>query len=97
MQEFNQFQLYSLNCGVEYKKNDVVDDYIDEVRGLYEYDDVKKFVEENFGDISGVKLIDYPDLSKKISIVKDEEKIEICAVKNGRQYFGQGWKLISQE
>ena len=58
MQEFNQFQLYSLNCGVEYKKNDVVDDYIDEVRGLYEYDDVKKFVEENFGDISGVKLFD---------------------------------------
>ena len=95
--EFNKYSMYSI--GTQYSsvsKTDEVDDYIAELRDLDEYEDAKKFVQDHFGTVEGVKFFEFPELSKSVSVVLDEEKVEICALKNNRQYYGKGWKLISK-
>ena len=97
MTAFNSYTMYSANVQAKpINTEDKVDKYIDELRTMSEYDDVKSFVETNFGDVNGEKLYDYPELKKQIYILVDDDKIEFCAAKNKQQYFGKGWKLISE-
>ena len=97
--EFNQFNLYAMNASGEntIPKKDEVDVFIDEIRNIDEYNDIKILLEEKFGTISGEKRIDYADLKKQLYILVDEDKIEVCSLKNNQQYFGMGWKLLDNE
>ena len=97
MATLNQYNLYSMNVGnTDFVRSDKVDKYLNELRRINDFEEVSDFVVENFGKIENVALLDFPELGKQMSIVVNEDKIEICAAKNSKQYYGKGWKLISQ-
>ena len=97
--QFNQFNLYSMNAGGKFEmpKDDAVDTCINEVRGMNVYDEIKSYLTERFGDFSGEKWVEYPELHKQMYLKIEGDIIEVCALKNEQQYFGQGWKLINKE
>ena len=93
--QFNQFNLYSMNAGgFNTAQTDFVDSCMQELRTMNEYDEVKNYLTDKFGELDGEKWLEYPELKKSVYIVVDNEKVEFCALKNERQYFGKGWKLI---
>ena len=96
MSLLNQFSIYSM-AHTQERVKDVVDTYLDELNSFKRYEDVKKYLDEKFGDIDHEKLIEYDDINKQIHIVVDDKRIEICAGKNWSQYYGKGWLLISSK
>ena len=62
-----------------------------------EYSDVKDYVAEHFGNVDGEKLFEYPKIDKQINVLIDEEKIEICAAKNYKQFWGKGLYLVNKD
>ena len=92
-----QFRLYSMNAGMAVRPlQDIVDGYMQELIDIDEFDSVKDFVSDKFGDINGEKWLDYPDLHKEVYLLVEDCKIEFCALKNEKQYFGKGWKIVNQ-
>lgn len=96
MTELNQFMLYSRNTGVSHE-DDEIDNYVNDLRKIDEYDEVLKFIQEHFGEVESGKIYDYPELNKQICINLKEDAIEFCAAKNRKQFFGKGWKIINKE
>ena len=97
MAEFNQYSLYSMTGDTRLiQKDDEVDVLVKKLIEIDEYDDVKKIVLENFGDIEREKLIEYSNINKQLNILITDEKIEICAAKQWKQYFGKGWVLVDK-
>jgi len=95
MAEFNMYNLYQANYNVV-PIDDTVDTYIKDLIKIDEFEEVKKYVAENFGKINDEKLFEYQDIDKQINILINEEKIEICAAKKFKQYWGKGWYLVSK-
>ena len=92
--QFNQFNLYSYNANIaQINTLDEVDNCKQELLRITEYDAVKDFLTQKFGNFSGQKWINYPELSKQVYLYLDEEKVEFCALKDKKQYWGRGWKL----
>ena len=92
MTEFNMYNLYNFqnNCS-ELFKQDEVDLILDKFKTLQDLDEVRATVEETFHISQGIEWFEYPN-DKKVSVVIDENKIEICALKNDKQIYGKGWK-----
>ena len=96
--QFNQYSLYSLNFQNNISNHmDEVDVCIQEVRDMTLYEDIKSYLTEHFGNFSGEKWVEYPELHKDLFLRLDKDKIEVCALKNDNQYFGRGWKLIDDK
>ena len=96
LMDFNQYSLYSLNAKCEsHNTSDKVDIFIDSIKFIDEFDDVKNVIVDKFGEFKGDKWIDYDELHKNIYLKLKDDIIEVCALKNDKQYFGKGWKLIS--
>ena len=94
--QFDQYHLYGLCMGSNVVQQiDKVDSYIQEVRDMTFYEDLKSSLVSHFGEFSGIKWVEYPELKKDLYLLLEEDKIEICALKNDIQYFGRGWKLIA--
>ena len=97
MAEFNKFSLYNYNLQqANLSTKDIVDKMVDEIIDLHMYADVKDFVNTNFGEVDGIKWFDYPKLNKKVYVLNEEERVEICMLKNGKQFYGKGWKHIKK-
>lgn len=93
--QFNTFNLYSMNSGMNnIRSKDEIDTCIDSLVKMNEYNEVKEFLSEKFGNIENEKWFEYSDLKKAVYIKNDDNVIEFCALKNEKQYFGKGWKLI---
>ena len=93
--EFNKFNIYTYNANVGQSKIlDEVDIYKQDLMRMTEYEDVKNFLLNKFGDFEGKKLINYPELNKHIYLYLDDTKVEFCALQNKKQYFGRGWMLV---
>ena len=98
MAEFNKFSMYNLAYqGAGMSTKDEVDKMVDEIIDLHMYEDVKNFVAKNFGDVQGIQWFDYPELNKKVYVLNEAEKVEICMLKNNKQFYGKGWKHINNE
>ena len=97
--EFNQYNLYAMYASGknDMPKTDEVDAFVKSVRVIEDYDDIKNAIIEKFGNFKGEKWVDYPNLQKRLYLLIENDRIEVCAIKNDNQYFGQGWKLIEQE
>ena len=94
MAQLNIYSLYSMNSNQkELLKEDEVDLILEKFKSIQELDEVRAIVEETFHIKEGIQWFDYSN-DKKVSVVIDEEKIEICALKNDKQYYGKGWKKI---
>ena len=94
--QFNKYNRYSLNYDINsMSKIDEVDSCIQDVRNMNIYEDIRSYLTERFGEFSGDKWVDFPDLHKELFLRIEDDKIEVCALKNNNQYFGQGWKLIT--
>ena len=95
MAEFNQFSMYGKNFqSAEMLHKDRVDTMIDEIRSINMYNEIQDFVKKNFGEVNGVQWFEYPELNKFIYVLNEDKKIEICMVKNNKQYYGKGWKPV---
>lgn len=95
--QFNQYNLYSMNAGYSGTiKSDEVDNYIQDIRHIDEYNEIRDYLSEHFGDIDGAKWLEYPDIKKQMYILVENEKIEVCVLKNEKQYFGLGWKKVGK-
>ena len=92
MASINQFSLYSMNGNLNTEqKEDQVDVYIRELTQINDYNEVMNYVQEKFGDISGNKMFEYPEIKKQINVFTEKNRVEICAAKEYQQYWGKGW------
>ncbi len=93
--EFNKFNMYAYNMGAGgiAQALDEVDICRQDLMRMTEYEDVKNFITRKFGEFEGKKWVKYPELNKHVYLYKDDEKVEFCALKNKKQYWGRGWKL----
>ena len=89
--EFNQYNIYSMNAGIQ--TIDEVDIYVHDLQKLDEYEDVLNYINKKFGNITDQKLIEYPDSKKQIEIKVKDGAIEFFAAKEWKQYFGRGWRV----
>ena len=98
MAELNKFSLYNFGIqGATMSTKDKVDRWVEDMIDLHDYNEVKDFVQRNFGNVDGIQWFDYPELSKKVYVLNEPEKIEICTLKNDKQYYGKGWKYIQRD
>lgn len=97
MSVINQFNLYSVKAQKGNIGLDKVDELIKGIQTKKDFIEVKDYITENFGNIQGWKLYDYPDLEKRIAITIEDEKITFCVAKKGKQYYGKYWKLINKK
>ena len=99
MAEFNRFSLYSLGYGtMETPKQDVLDKHIDFLKGINDYDEVRNYILEHFGDVKDESMwVDFPELNKQCYLVVSDERVEFCVEKNHKQYYGKGWLKISKD
>jgi len=96
--QFNQYDLYSYSANIaKYSALDEVDNCKQELLRITEYDAVKDFLSQKFGNFCGQKWINYPELGKQVYLYLDEEKVEFCALKDKKQYWGKGWMLVVKE
>ena len=93
--EFNQYNLYSMNAGIQ--TIDEVDGYVHDLQKLNEYEDVVKYINEKFGDVGEQKLLEYPEMKKQIEIKIKDNAIEFFAAKEYQQFFGRGWRKNTEE
>ena len=94
---FNPYNIYSINAGIKTEVRDQIDTCINEIKDFCEYDEIKNYLEENFGNIQGEKWIHYEELHKNLYLRVESDRIEVCALKNEQQYFGKGWKLLNKK
>ena len=93
--ELNRFNMYAYNMGAggTAQALDEVDVCRQDLMRMTEYEDVKNFITRKFGDFEGKKWVNFPELNKHVYLYKDDEKVEFCALKDKKQYWGRGWKL----
>ena len=60
---------------------------------MTEYEDVKNYIQNKFGNFEGKKWIAYKRLNKHVYLYLDDTKVELCALKDKKQYCGRGWQL----
>ena len=95
MTEFNKYSMYGLGFqGAGMSQKDKVDRMVDEIIDIDAYNEVQDFIKKNFGDVEGEKWFEYPEFKKLVYVLNEEDKIEICMLKNNEQYYGKGWKPI---
>lgn len=98
MAEFNKFNLYSMGFeAATIKKVDEIDKHIDFLKFQDDYDEVRSYLVEHFGNIENDKWFEYPELGKSLYLVISDEKLEFCAQKNHKDYYGKGWRKIKEE
>ena len=92
MSELNKFSLYSLSYkGYQNTKKDHIDRHIEFLKLEDDYEKVQSYLVEHFGDFSNGKWFEFEDIHKSCYLLAQDEKIEFCAQKNHRDYFGKGW------
>ena len=98
MAEFNKFNMYSLGAqGATQLTKDKVDQWVDKIIDMDMYKEVKDFIHDNFGDIDGIQWFEYPELKKKVFVRNEPNKVEICMLKNDKQYYGKGWIPLNKD
>ncbi|MBR6126987.1 hypothetical protein IKQ21_04805 [bacterium] len=90
--QLNQFNLYSMQIG-QVNIVDKVDQLIRGIDTINEYNLVKDYIQNRFGEFEGWKQFDYPEEHKQIAITIDEKEITFCVAKDYQQYYGTSWKL----
>lgn len=75
---------------------DEVDSIIRIIDPMKDYNDVKNYIDEKFGDFDDIKIIDYPEIGKKIGLEKQENMIALCAGVGDVEYYGKCWKLVKR-
>ena len=92
--QFNQYNMYSYNANIQQSKVlDEVDIIKQDLLRMTEYEDVKNFIINKYGEFEGDKWVKFPELNKMVYLYLDSEKVEFCALKDKKQYWGRGWKL----
>ena len=95
MSEFNKFSLYTLNYGsAQLREKDEVEMHIEFLRDCDEYEEVKSYLQNHFGEIDGERWVDFKSCHKECYLKVDDTKIEFCSLKNHKQYYGKGWIKI---
>jgi len=79
-----------MNVGVS--SVDEVDECIQTLQRMNQYDDVVNFITNKFGNIDERKLLDFKELNKQIEIKFKPDAVEFFAAKEWKQYYGKGWK-----
>lgn len=98
MSEFNKFSLYSLNYeSSQIREKDHVDKHIEFLKLEDDYEKVQAYLQEHFGIFEDEKWFDYDDIHKSCYLLFQDGKIEFCAQKNHKDYFGKGWLKIQKD
>ena len=98
MTEFNKFNLYSLGYeNIKKPEKDEIDKHIEYLTEENNYDNAKKYLIEHFGAFDNEKWFEFPNLDKSCYLLINEERVEFCAQKNHKQYYGKGWLKIKEE
>jgi hypothetical protein len=95
--QFNQYTMYSYAAS-EFKTacDDKILVDLKRLDNLTEFDEVVDFVNKVFGEVDRYKTFNYPN-DIIVAISREENKIVVGAKQNGKQIFGQGWTLMSNE
>jgi len=98
MAELNKYGLYQMGYEVfKEVEKDIIDKHIDFLQKENDIKKVREYIIANFGEFENDKWFDFPELEKDCYIFLSSEKIEFCAQKFHKQYFGKGWKKIKEE
>lgn len=99
MVELNKYGFYSLNCGIlKEQETDKVDKCIDFLKLEDDYEKVQSYLREHFGTFeSDDKWFEFEDINKTCYLSVKDNKIEFCAQKNHKDYFGKGWIKIKKD
>ena len=92
--EFNQYKMYSYNAdSAKTQVLDEVDSCRQELMRMTEYDDVKNYLLNKFGEFEGKKWVKSSDNNKSIYMYIDNVQINFAALKDKQQYWGRSWIL----
>lgn len=98
MATLNYGNLYAASCsGTQFSKLDDVDVHIQFLKTCDEYDEVKEYLMEHFGDINGERWIDFAEYNKECYLKMEDNRIEFCSLKNHKQYYGKGWLKVNND
>lgn len=95
MATLNQYSLYSYNNGGNILQKDEVDKHIEFFKDCNDYEKVKSYILEHFGEVNGEQWINYDNYNKECYLKFNDERIEFCSLKNHEQYYGKGWLKLS--
>ena len=95
MAELNKYSLYGLNYN-NAKKMDELDEFVNNIVQIKEFNQVKDFLDNKWHGIKGNTRISYDELSKKVLVSIQDDRIEVRVFKDSKQTFGQYWQLISE-
>lgn len=90
-----QGQLYACGYGATPIVNlDDVDAHIQFLKNCDDYNEVREYLTEHFGNINGEHWIGFDKYDKECYLKLEENRIEFCSLKNHKQYYGKGWLKI---
>lgn len=91
MAEINPYDLmYKNQLTSTPKEKDIIDKHIEFLNSCNYLHEAKDYIMNNF-TLSEDGYIQFPELNKEVYIHIDDAKVEFCALKNHKQYFGKGW------
>lgn len=89
--------LYTASLGSNSSQTlDEVDIHIQFLKTCDEYDEVKEYLLEHFGDINGERWVDFTQYNKECYLKMEDNRIEFCSLKNHKQYYGKGWLKLTK-
>ena len=98
MVELNKYGMYQMGYEVfKEREKDEIDKHIEFLNKENSLEMVRCYIVEHFGTFEGGKWFEFPDLEKDVYIVLTEEKIEFCAEKRHKQYYGKGWLKLKRD
>ena len=98
MAEFNKFSMYSLGYETIRKiEKDEIDKHIDFLTEENSYEEAKSYLIEHFGEFENDKWIEFPEINKTCYLLITNDRVEFCAQKNHKDYYGKGWLNSKKE
>lgn len=98
MAEFNKFNMYSLGYdSIKKSEKDEIDKHIDFLNNENGYNEVKAYLVEHFGNFENDKWFEFPEINKTCYLLITKDRLEFCAQKNHKDYYGKGWLKIKEE
>ena len=93
MVEISKYSYYSLNSNsVNYL--DCVDEFVNSVKQMKEFNQVKEFIKYNFGEFGEKAKFYSTELNKEIYIKITDTRIEILIFKDKKLSYSQYWQLV---
>ena len=72
---------------------DEVDKMVGDLRSIKEYDKMKEYLEDHFGNFDGIKWQQYDELGKQVYMKIADDHVEFVALRQDRKYYSKGLRI----